>query len=116
MNGSKIGIISGNEICFPNSSLYSAVKENNETDLILNLSASVFYKNKINSIHNILKARALELSSWIVCCNVVGGQDELVFDGGSMVIDPYGVIEMNAPLFEEFTLLILMLKKLNEQN
>ncbi|HPZ29818.1 MAG TPA: NAD(+) synthase, partial [Defluviitoga sp.] len=39
--------------------------------------------------------------SWIVYCNMVGGQDELVFDGGSMVIDPYGVIEMNAPLFEE---------------
>ena len=99
LNGSKIGITIGNEICFPNSSLYSAV--NNETDLILNLSASVFYKNKINSIHNILKARALELSSWVVYCNMVGGQDELVFDGGSMVIDPYGVIEMNAPLFEE---------------
>jgi NAD+ synthase (glutamine-hydrolysing) len=99
LNGSKIGITIGNEICFPNSSLYSAV--NNEIDLILNLSASVFYKNKINSIYNILKARALELSSWVVYCNMVGSQDELVFDGGSMVIDPYGVIEMNAPLFEE---------------
>ncbi|HOB55633.1 MAG TPA: NAD(+) synthase, partial [Defluviitoga tunisiensis] len=39
--------------------------------------------------------------SWIVYCNMVGGQDELVFDGGSMVVNPYGIVAMNAPLFEE---------------
>ncbi len=32
---------------------------------------------------------------------MVGGQDELVFDGGSMVVNPYGIVAMNAPLFEE---------------
>lgn len=99
INGSKVAITIGSELYFPNSSQSSIV--NNEADLILNMSASVFYKEKILPTFNIIKTRALEYSSWIVYCNMVGGQDELVFDGGSMVIDPYGVIEMNAPLFEE---------------
>ena len=83
---------------FPNSSQSSIV--NNEADLILNMSASVFYKEKILPTFNIIKTRALEYSSWIVYCNMVGGQDELVFDGGSMVVNPMGY-RMNAPLFEE---------------
>jgi NAD+ synthase (glutamine-hydrolysing) len=48
-----------------------------------------------------LKTRASELSSWIAYCNIIGGQDELVFDGGSVVINPYGEIELSAPSFEE---------------
>lgn len=99
INGSKVAITIGSELYFPNSSQSSIV--NNEADLILNMSASVFYKEKILPTFNIIKTRALEYSSWIVYCNMVGGQDELVFDGGSMVVNPYGIVAMNAPLFEE---------------
>jgi len=42
----------------------------------------------------------------VVYGNLVGGQDELVFDGGSFVLDADGVVVANAPLFEEFLLLV----------
>ena len=64
INGSKVAITTGSELYFPNSSQSSIV--NNEADLILNMSASVFYKEKILPTFNIIKTRALEYSSWIV--------------------------------------------------
>jgi len=99
LKGTKIGITIGDEIHFQDSSFLSLL--DNKVDLILNLSASPFYKKKINLSYGMMKTRAVDLASWILYCNMVGGQDELVFDGGSIVVNPYGVVEINAPLFEE---------------
>ena len=99
LKGTKIGITIGDEIHFQDGSFLSLI--DNKVDLILNLSASPFYKRKINLSYGMLKTRAVDLASWILYCNMVGGQDELVFDGGSIVVNPYGVVEINAPLFEE---------------
>jgi len=67
------------------------------TQVILNLNASPYYQGKVEVRHQILvdrvvEARQLGADVSLVYVNQVGGQDELVFDGGSLVIDPTGVI------------------------
>src|SRR5207245_2614117 len=52
------------------------------------------------------RARAGETGAWIVYVNTVGGQDELVFDGGSMVVSPGGEIACRAAMFEEDLLIV----------
>jgi len=95
----KIGITICEDLWVPNGPAVSLAQ--NGANLILNLSSSPFYKGRNKVRFEMLKTRASELSSWIAYCNNVGGQDELVFDGGSVVINPYGEIELSAPSFEE---------------
>src|SRR5215213_6484131 len=45
--------------------------------------------------------RAVDNACVVLFCNLVGGQDELIFDGGSVVIDPEGEVLARGPLFEE---------------
>jgi NAD+ synthase (glutamine-hydrolysing) len=52
-----------------------------------------------------MKTRAADYSSYVLFCNLVGGQDELVFDGTSSVISPWGDTEARAPLFKEYILI-----------
>ena len=49
----------------------------------------------------ICRARAQQTGAWFVYVNAVGGQDELVFDGGSMVVSPDGQVVARAAMFEE---------------
>ena len=52
------------------------------------------------------RARARETGAWIVYVNAVGGQDELVFDGGSMVVAPDGDLAWRASIFDEDLLVV----------
>jgi NAD+ synthase (glutamine-hydrolysing) len=72
-----------------------------QADCILNISASPFHAGKIGERRALLTARAHSLRTAIVYLNLVGGQDELVFDGGSLVYDAAGTCLLKAPLFEE---------------
>mgnify|MGYP000400557492 CR=1 FL=1 len=58
--------------------------------LMLNLNASPFHIDKPEHREEILEQRALEGGMPVAYVNLVGGQDELVFDGGSMVVDASG--------------------------
>ena len=58
--------------------------------VVLNLSASPFHRGKGGERESMLQARAADSGVWIAYCNLIGGQDELVFDGRSMVIAPDG--------------------------
>lgn len=69
--------------------------------LMLNLNASPFSRSKRAERHRLLANRAQEGDLAIVYTNLVGGQDELVFDGGSFVVDNQGQIQYQAPFFEE---------------
>jgi len=68
--------------------------------LMLNLNASPFHINKQEDREAILYERANEAAMPIVYVNLVGGQDELVFDGGSMVVNAQGEISQRATSFE----------------
>ena len=69
--------------------------------LIININASPFHVNKRQEREQALKARVAESQVPIVYTNMVGGQDELVFDGNSLVIDQHGAIRFSAPAFVE---------------
>ncbi len=69
--------------------------------LLLNLNASPFHRGKQHERLQLLSGRAREGEMPIVNVNLVGGQDELVFDGGSMVVDASGALQVAAPNFTE---------------
>jgi NAD+ synthetase len=69
--------------------------------LMFNINASPYHCDKITLREQLLKERVAESELNIVYLNLVGGQDELVFDGGSMAIDNRGNITIHAPQFEE---------------
>ncbi len=74
--------------------------------LNINLSASPYYANKIQERIELLKEQASRFDTYISYVNLVGGQDEIVFDGGSMVINPKGKIIAAAKQFSEDLLIV----------
>jgi NAD+ synthase (glutamine-hydrolysing) len=73
--------------------------------IVLNISASPYYVGKADVREEMLRTRARDERAAIVFCNLVGGQDELVFDGRSVVLDPDGDILARAPAFDEALLI-----------
>ena len=69
--------------------------------VLLVLNASPFHLDKHRTRLEIVRARAVETGMSLVFCNLVGGQDELVFDGQSFVVDPRGSVTHRLPAFEE---------------
>ncbi|MBA2725234.1 MAG: NAD+ synthase [Actinobacteria bacterium] len=69
--------------------------------LVVNINASPFHKNKQEAREQMLCDRARRAGASIAYVNMVGGQDELVFDGGSVVIDPKGEVVWRGPQFTE---------------
>jgi NAD+ synthase (glutamine-hydrolysing) len=74
--------------------------------LILNINGSPYHRGKTEERAEILRARARQTGAWIAYVNAVGGQDELVFDGGSMVVAPDGGVRHRATTFSEDLLLV----------
>jgi NAD+ synthase (glutamine-hydrolysing) len=69
--------------------------------LIINISASPYHVGKIEEREKILFTRAVDNRVNIMYVNLVGGQDELVFDGNSMIVNEKGKILARAKSFEE---------------
>jgi NAD+ synthetase len=69
--------------------------------VIFNLSASPWTLGKTRTRFEMLRSLALKLRRPVVFCNQVGGNDELVFDGGSLVFNAAGELIAQARLFEE---------------
>lgn len=74
--------------------------------LILSINASPFYSGKVKLREQLLKELCIKNKVYIPYLNLVGGQDELVFDGNSMVLDSNGNIIAKAPAFKECLLLV----------
>jgi NAD+ synthase (glutamine-hydrolysing) len=75
-------------------------------ELAVNINGSPYYAGRIHERATMIATRATDASIPVVYCNLVGGQDELVFDGGSMVFDETGRLLARAPLFEEDLLIV----------
>jgi NAD+ synthase (glutamine-hydrolysing) len=74
--------------------------------LVVNINASPYERNKDDIRLDLLRRRAVEARSPIAYVNTVGGQDELVFDGDSMVVAPDGSVLLRAPQFVEGVFLV----------
>jgi NAD+ synthase (glutamine-hydrolysing) len=73
----------------------------NGASLIININASPYDQNKSDLRKELVVNQARKLGVPIIYLNMVGGQDELVFDGGSFVVDGKGEILYQAQQFEE---------------
>jgi len=71
------------------------------SQLIINISASPYHMGKLNERKQLLEAQARRYHTYIAYCNMAGGQDELVFDGGSLIVSPEGRILIQAKQFEQ---------------
>ncbi|MFN2468008.1 MAG: NAD+ synthase [Gaiellaceae bacterium] len=74
--------------------------------LVANISASPFHVGKDREREQMLATRARDNSCFVALCNAVGGQDELIFDGHSVVLDDEGEVLARAPGFEEALLVV----------
>jgi NAD+ synthase (glutamine-hydrolysing) len=77
------------------------LKEIRCKDIIINISASPFYVGKLDKRQEVLRHCATYFDCAVAYCNLVGGQDELVFDGRSMFLDSTGQVICRAKAFDE---------------
>ena len=97
--GARIGIAICEDIWYPSpvaSDLAAA-----RVDLVCCISASPYHRGKGDRREQMLATRADDCAAALAFCNLVGGQDELVFDGRSALFDAAGEIVARAPQFDE---------------
>jgi NAD+ synthase (glutamine-hydrolysing) len=75
-------------------------------ELLVNVSASPFHLGRDVEREEMFRTRARDNVCFVAFCNAVGGQDELIFDGHSLVIDDEGAVLARAPGFEEALLVV----------
>ncbi len=104
LEGIKFGVSICEDIWFPTGveRIYSLLG----AKVLISLNASPFTYGKYFSKEIILKARAEDNQAYVVYVNLVGGQDDLIFDGRSMVISPKGKVIARAKPFEEDLLVV----------
>lgn len=100
MGKMTFGVTICEDIWYPGEPIRSQVLLGN-AQIIFNLSASPYYMGKPVARERMLATRAVDYNAIIAYCNMVGGQDELVFDGNSMFIDEKGNVVATARNFEE---------------
>ena len=84
----------------------TAVQASAGAELIVNINGSPFHVGKALFRERMLSTRASDNELFVAYLNLVGGQDELVFDGASMVFDPCGELVLKGSQFEEELLAI----------
>jgi len=98
--GIKLGITICEDIWYPGGpAYYETIIKNAE--LIVNISASPYTIGKDSKRQEMIKIRCRDNVTTVVYCNLVGGQDELVFDGNSMIVNEEGNIIAKLSSFSE---------------
>ena len=72
-------------------------------DIVVSLNASPFQLNKQSERINICKNYALKFDITFIYVNMVGGQDEVVFDGNSFIVNNQGDVSLQLPAFKELS-------------
>lgn len=96
LNGIKLGITICEDIWFAGP---AAQAKDAGAEVLLNLNASPFQQGKSALRFDAVRQRAVENQLAMLYVNQVGGQDELVFDGGSFAIDGHGELKMQAAVY-----------------
>jgi NAD+ synthase (glutamine-hydrolysing) len=99
----SIGISTCEDMWYPGGPAYQAALS--EADILANLSSSPYHIGKTELRERIFATRARENVAVVALCNMVGGQDELVFEGSSAVFASTGEVVARARAFEEDFLL-----------
>ncbi len=107
MGGMRFSIAICEDLWIPGSITEDCALRN-RADAVLSISGSPFFAGKLAVRWEIAARFARATRATVFYNNLVGGQDELVFDGGSMVVDQNGLVLARAKRFEEDLLLIDM--------
>ena len=102
INGTGVGVNICEDIWYPVGP--AAVQREAGADLIVNINASPFHAGKGAYREKMIATRAADNGLFVAYLNTVGGQDELVFDGASLVCDATGQLIARAPSFAEHLL------------
>jgi NAD+ synthase (glutamine-hydrolysing) len=102
--GVRVGVSICEDAWSPNGPI--AVQAAGGAELVVNINASPYAMDKVHLREKMLATRAADASCALVYVNQVGGQDELVFDGASMVFDAEGELIARAPQFVEDLLVV----------
>lgn len=70
-------------------------------EILLVPNGSPYYRNKLDLRMNLMVSRVVETGLPLVYLNMVGGQDDQLFDGASFVLNPHGALAAQLPVFEE---------------
>jgi NAD+ synthase (glutamine-hydrolysing) len=104
VNGVRVAVSICEDIWTPTGPI--AAQAAGGAELAVNINASPYYAGRLAERETMVATRAADHSVPIVYCNLVGGQDELVFDGGSAVYDGSGHLVARARQFEEDLLVV----------
>jgi NAD+ synthase (glutamine-hydrolysing) len=95
----RVGLTICEDVWMPGPPASSEVEAGAE--LVANPSGSPYHRGKGGEREAMFAERARAYGAWFAFCNLVGGQDELVFDGHSLLVDPEGGVIARAAQFEE---------------
>ncbi|MGH2516445.1 MAG: NAD+ synthase [Ktedonobacterales bacterium] len=104
VNGVLVGVNICEDIWYPGGPPTTQAYAGAE--VLLNISASPYFMGKQQGRERMLATRAADTGSLVAYLNLVGGQDELVFDGSSVVFDEQGELIARAKAFEEDLLIL----------
>jgi NAD+ synthase (glutamine-hydrolysing) len=97
--GERLGLSVCEDCWFPAGPM--AWEADHGAQLLININGSPYHYGKRAPREAMVAGRARDYGSWVAWVNTVGGQDELVFDGNSVVIDPKGNVVARAGSFVE---------------
>jgi NAD+ synthase (glutamine-hydrolysing) len=103
--GAAVGVSICEDIWYPDGPATRQALDGG-AELLVNISASPYSMGRSEERARMLATRAADTCSFIAYANLVGGQDELVFDGQSMVFGPGGELIARAPAFQEALLIV----------
>ena len=99
INGVGVGVNICEDIWYPVGAI--AVQREAGAELIVNINGSPFHAGKSAHREKMIGTRAADNGLFVAYLNLVGGQDELVFDGASLVCDMTGDVVARSPAFTE---------------
>jgi NAD+ synthase (glutamine-hydrolysing) len=97
-NGVRIGLSVCEDCWFPAGPM--AWQAHHGAQVLININGSPYHYGKRGPREEMVRGRAIDYGCYLVWVNTVGGQDELVFDGNSVVFDPSGRLMAHGPSME----------------
>ena len=104
IGGARVGVNICEDIWYPEGPAQAQAFAG--ADVLININGSPFHKAKREARERMVATRAADNAVIVAYVNLVGGQDELVFDGNSFVVDQNGELTAHGPSFEEHLLVV----------